>query len=133
MAYGKRDEWEFEYTARDIAKAAVVKLNYHHERLEWWTGRQAEVMEEIRARGIQVHEGQSRTNTNSGYGPSVTVDTQLQRDLAEATEKITEHKQKVAAYDGWVQTLEANAEARLKLKHDDYLYFFSKPIVLQEA
>jgi hypothetical protein len=40
--------------------------------------------------------------------------------------KILEHDNLVRTYDGWVQVLQGNPEARVTLHHDDWLFFFGK-------
>ena len=31
-----RKDWEFEYTAKELADAALTKRNYRETRVEWW-------------------------------------------------------------------------------------------------
>jgi hypothetical protein len=48
----------------------------------------------------------------------------LQRDLNECVTKIQQHRAAATEYDAWLQVLDANPEARLKLKHNDWMFFF---------
>ena len=47
------------------------------------------------------------------------------KDLNEANSKIQEHKDKVRAFQSWVEFLTA-AKGDLELTLSDYLYFFGK-------
>ena len=59
-------------------------------------------------------------------GPQVMVRGDLQKKLSECHTKSQSHQQAADEYDGWVQVLSANQEARLKLTQADWLYFFGK-------
>ena len=125
----KRDAWEFEHTAAKLAVAAEEKKLHHVARLEWWKRKKADVMADIRQKGISVHE--SVAATSSAYsnplrntGARIMVDATLQRDLDECSEKVGDHKRKAELYDGWAHVLRGNPESRLKLNHDDFLFFF---------
>ena len=50
----------------------------------------------------------------------------LQKDLTECLEKLSHHTQQVQQYDGWQQVLAANADSRVKLDIDDWLFFFGR-------
>lgn len=121
-----RHEWTFEYTAARIAEAAGKKRDHHKSRLDWWEAQREAVMAEVKASGIEVSESlaMAYSSTNASVGPQVMVRNDLQRKLTECYGKLKEHEAKIREYDGWHQVLLANSEARLKLHHDDWLYFF---------
>lgn len=123
-----RKDWEFEYTASALAVAAENQRDYRKTRVKAWEDKKAEVMDKIRTSGLTVHESPAKSMANYtssiGGGAHVMVDTTLQGDLNECVEKINTHRQAVTDYDGWVQVLRANPEARLKLKHADWMFFF---------
>lgn len=126
-----RDDWEFEYTAKNLASAAEAQRDFRKSRVEVWTAKKAEIMEKIRTSGLTVHEGvaaglSSYASNSSPGGAQVMVDTTLQRDLNECVSKIRTHSDAATEYDGWVQVLTANPESRLKLKHQDWMFFFGK-------
>lgn len=123
-----RNEWKFDYTASTLADAALAKRNAHEGKLHWWENKKAEVMTKVRESGIEVHESvaASYSNTKGSFGPQITIDATLQRDLQECQEKILSHTTLIQAYDGWVQVLTNNLEVRLTLHHDDWLFFFGK-------
>lgn len=127
-----RNNWEFEYTARMLADAAQQQKDYRLSRVTVWEGKKAEVMARIKESGITVHESvadkmTSYTVSNMGRnGPQITIDTTMQRDLSECAEKIQTHRQAATEYDGWIQMLNDNPEDRVKLKHNDWMYFFGK-------
>lgn len=127
-----RDDWEFEYTASTLASAAQAQRDHRSERVKVWEKKKAEVMAKIRDSGLTVHEGvaagmSSYTTSNAAHGgATVMVDTTLQRDLNECVGKIQTHRAAATEYEGWMQVLDANREARLKLKHSDWMFFFGK-------
>ncbi len=121
-----RTEWKFTYTASKLSEAATIKRDEHKKKLEWWDAKKAEVMKKVAETGIEVHDSvaASYSNTKGGFGPQITIDAGLQRDLSEYQSKIMEHNSAVNSFDGWQQVLSANPEARLDLDHEDYLFFF---------
>ncbi len=128
---GKRDEWEFEYTASKLAEGAAAQKAFRLGRVDVWTAAKEKVMADVKEGGIQVTESvaagmSSYTNSTQGFGPQIGIDPAFQKKLAECHAKIQAHQQAAAEYDGWVQVLKANAESRHKLTQADWLYFFGK-------
>jgi hypothetical protein len=125
----RRNEWTFEMPANQIAEAAVAKLKHHEQRLAFWKKAEAEVMADVKDKGLSVETslaGDNYSNKSRAYGPQIVIDDIFHRRLNEAAEKIREHTDKVAEYDGWVQVLTAHKDRSFPLNADDYLYFFSK-------
>lgn len=129
---GKRDEWEFEYTASKLAEGAAAQKEFRQGRVKWWSEQKEKLMEQVREDGVQVTEsvaaklGSNYANSTQSFGPQVSIRPELQQKLTECHSKIQSHQAMVAEYDGWVQVLSANPEARLKLTQGDWLYFFGK-------
>lgn len=125
-----RQEWEFEYTAAKLADAARKQRDYRESRVVFWKEKYAEVMKEVREAGIEVSEsvaaGVSNTYSTKMVGPQVMVRHDLQTKLTECHSKVQEHERASREYNGWAQVLDANPETRLRLHHDDWLYFFGK-------
>jgi hypothetical protein len=127
----QRDHWQFEYVGAKLAEASETKRRHHSGRLQWWLRKKREVMAEIRSRGISVHEsvaeGASQfTSVARGAGARIMVNATLQADLDECSAKAAMHRERAEAYSGWVQVLRANPEAKLRLDHSDWLYFFGE-------
>lgn len=126
---GNRNEWEFEYTAKALADGARKQLEFRVGRIKWWSEAKAKVMTEAKERGIEVSESVAagvNNYTTHVAGPQVMVRADLQSKLTECHGKIQTHEQAAAEYEGWVQMLDANPEARVKLTQADWLYFFQK-------
>ena len=127
---GKRDEWEFEYTASKLAEGAAAQKAFRLGRVTWWTDAKAKVMAEVKDTGLEVTEsvaaGISNYVNTQMAGPQIMVRADLQKKLAECHSKIQSHQQAADEYDGWVQVLGANPENRMKLTQADWLYFFGK-------
>ena len=123
-----RKDWEFEYTAKELADAAALKRDYRQSRVEWWEKQKEEVMKEVKESGLEVSESLANGYTsNVGRGPQVMVRSDLQTKLMECHERIQKHAGAVREYDGWTQVLEAQLPTnKLKLKHADWLFFFGK-------
>lgn len=125
---GNRDQWEFDYTARNLADGAKSQREFRLGRVAFWQDAKTRTMVEVKESGIEVSEsaGASVSNYTTGRGPQVMVRADLQGKLSECHTKIAEHQQAADDYAGWIQVLEANPEVRLKLTHADWLYFFGK-------
>lgn len=126
-----RSDWEFEYTARNLATAAKAQRDHRTGRVKVWEDKKVEIMQKVKDTGLTVHEGVAASMANytasaHAQGATVMVDATLQRDLNECVTKIRTHRDAATEYDAWVQVLEANPDARLKLKHNDWLFFFGK-------
>lgn len=131
---GKRDEWEFEYTASKLAEGAQVQKEFRLSRVKVWADAKAKLMAEVKESGLEVTESvaaqmgstYASNNVRGAGGPTINVRADLQTKLQECHSKIQSHDQAAAEYDGWVQVLNANPETRLKLTQADWLYFFGK-------
>lgn len=120
-----RSNWEFEYMASVLAKAALDKKEYRQSRANWWEETQKGVIAEIKESGLEFNESLAVSYASSaGRAPQLAVKPELQNKIKECHEKIREHLSAVREYDGWVQVLSANPESRMKLKHGDWLFFF---------
>lgn len=126
-----RQDWGFDYTATKLAEAAAQKQAFHQERLDWWKTKRLEVMNTIRSEGLEIDEKIALEYRNPksrdwDRGSQVMVRNDLQKDLSECLEKLGHHTQQLQQYDGWQQVLAANADARVKLDIDDWLFFFGR-------
>jgi hypothetical protein len=129
-----RSKWEFEYTAAKLASAAEAQLAFRKSRVEFWTKQQADVIAKIKATGLEVHEDiaalLSNANKYGGTAPmggaQIVIDPTMQSDLNKCFSKVSEHTAYVGQYSAWVQVLKGNPEARVKLDHDDWMFFFGK-------
>lgn len=137
----KRNEWTFQYYARDLYSAAKKKCEHHAERHTWWQDQREKTIKKIKAEGLSFDEslasikGGMASNTYSRQ-PTVTVEQTLLNDLYECNNKISEHRSKYAQYFAWKQIL-AEQSKTLDLTHDDWLFFFrentiDKPGVMNE-
>jgi hypothetical protein len=127
----QRNEWGFEYTASDLARAASSKLAFHDERLAFWKAKKDEVWATIRHEGLEVDEKialsyRSPKGSDFDRGARVMVRNDLQANLDEVLEKLKHHTNLRGQYDGWQQALEANPEARFKLDIEDWHFFFAR-------
>lgn len=121
-----RHSWEFEYPASTISEAAKRKREHHAARLDWWKNKQDEVINEVRANGLEVSESVSSLYASSmaPQGAQLIVKNEYQNKLNECHQKIQKHAELISEYDGWAEVLASNGEAKLKLKQADWLFFF---------
>lgn len=131
----KREEWTFEYTAARLADAAASQAAFRRDRFVFWRAKKEEVMQKIKDSGLTVHEDIALGLMDKTYvasatslrgGAQVLVDPTLQKDLTECVSKMQHHSERARQYEGWEQVLRGNAEARVLLDHDDWMYFFGK-------
>lgn len=126
-----RDNWKFEYTASKLAAAAAIKKDFHQERLEWWKAKRDEVMNTIRAEGLEIDEKIVMAYSNPkardwDRGAEVMIRNDLQKDLQECLKKLQYHSERADDYDGWQQVLAANPETRQQLDQADWIFFFGR-------
>ena len=121
-----RDKWMFPYTADTLHAAATEKHKFHTGRLEWWNKKKEDVMNQIRAHGLEIDESVAIGYSNSGRNASVSVRDDLLRDLNECVAKVNEHTSKVKDYDAWIQVLKSQGQSSFNLNQDDWLFFFVK-------
>lgn len=126
-----RDQWKFRYTARQLAEAAQAKIAFHQSRLDFWEARRKEVIDEIKADGIEVNEKTvlqfgSPKMRDFQQGGDIMIRNDLRKSLAESYEKLAYHTGRRDTYDGWQQVLGANAEDAIELDIDDWLFFFGQ-------
>jgi hypothetical protein len=126
-----RQDWGFEYTANKLAEASDRKKAFHQERLDWWKAKRVEVMTIIRSEGLEIDEKialeyRHPKSRDWDGGSQVMVRNDLQKDLTECLEKLSYHTQQLQQYDGWQQVLAANADVRVKLDIEDWLFFFGR-------
>lgn len=127
MIVGLRNDWEFEYTAGNLADAAEKQKAHRLERKQAWIDQYRDIQAKIKDGGVTIHESVSKhmgNTTSYGHDPEVQIDPKLSKDLKEAHRRIQTHDDAAREYDGWIQVLRANKEDRLKLNHGDWLYFF---------
>lgn len=123
----KRNEWAFDYSAADLAGAAAKKRVHHEERRAWWEQKQAMVIEEVRASGLEITEDIAAlyASTAALGGARVVVKDDCQRRLSECHMKIKGHDEKAREYAGWEAVLRSRPQTeRRELHVDDWLFFF---------
>jgi hypothetical protein len=127
---GKRNEWQFPYTAAQVAEGARLQREFRRSRVAWWADEKAKVLAEIRESGLEINESIAATISNytsqQPGGPQVMIRPELQRKLAECHAKIQSHQQAADEYAGWIDVLKDRPSMSLQLTHMDWLYFFGK-------
>ena len=130
LGSGQRDSWEFEYSAKDLARGATQQKEFRLSRVVVWTKAKEDLLVEVKEKGITITDSVAASlgnyATSAMSGPSIGIDPQFQKKLAECHSKIQAHTQAAAEYDGWVQVLEVSGDNRYKLNQADWLYFFGK-------
>lgn len=125
--YSNRQKWEFEYSAGNLAVAAEKKAKWRGERARWWQKQYDVLLEDVKLKGLVVNKtvGQKYSTSNAARGVRIEVNDEFQEKFDECFNKINEHSNAANGYLGWKAVLEANPESRLKLTHEDWLYFFA--------
>lgn len=120
-----RQNWKFQYPAREVADAAAAKRARHAERLAWWEQQQKSLIAEVREKGLEVEESLAAVYASSAapHGARLVVKDDYQTKLNECHMKIKLHSAKTREYDGWVQFLSIRTDA-IELDCDDYLFFY---------
>jgi hypothetical protein len=126
-----KGNWQFAYTAAQLAQAATRKMEFHTERLAWWKQKRASVMATIRSEGIEINEKialeyRSPKSGDWNNGSQVMIRNDLQKALHECQDKLSHHTGKLSEYSGWHQLLNANPSTTQQLDIEDWLFFFEK-------
>src|SRR5262245_58957128 len=127
----QRQQWCFEYTGAALTDAVRAKVELHRSRFEWWLNKKQEILAKIRSEGLEIDERialEHKTVKARDWerGAQVLIRNDLQAGLDECLNKLAYHTAQLNAYEGWLQVLGANPEVRLRLDHDDWLFFFGK-------
>lgn len=126
----RRDSWKFRYTGSDLSEAATARLAFHQERIQWWKQQRGEVMQRIRAEGLEIDESlavgyRSPKSRDWEDATRVNIRRDLREQLNECSHKLAQHTELAISYSAWRRVLQANPEASLKLDHADWQFFFS--------
>jgi hypothetical protein len=139
-----RNEWEFEYKASEILKAAQAKCEYHDARLKWWTAKKEEKLTKLKEEGVNVDQSvvfeetygaNPKAFVSNTYArqPSVKLDETLVKDLNECISKCQDHRQKANAYQGWCAILAKHGDKALQLQADDWHHFFGTEALVERG
>ena len=127
----ERNKWQFEYTAHKLAEAAVERKAHHESRLDWWKRQKAELLEQIKAEGLEVNESVANRfegiTDMSSRSPQIMVRTEFQEKMRECHNRIHVHQELIFEYSSWIAMLSANPEQRVLLDIQDFTFFFGKP------
>ena len=129
----QRENWNFTYTAAQLAKAATQKILYHEECLKVWVARRTSVIATIRSDGIEVDESALQFINNPkardwDLPTEVMVRNDLRKELTDCTRKLAYHTERRDTFDGWRQALQANPDCSHALDIDDWLFFFGRDV-----
>ncbi len=121
-----RHIWAFPVRAAAVAKAALKSQQHHERRARWWEDSKTVVMQKIKDGGIDVSESMMALYGQSSIArqPTVTINAELQQQIAECHQKIKEHESKARDYAVWAEFLADNVDEVLMLKHEDWVFFF---------
>lgn len=113
-----------------MADAARTRLAHHRSRFDWWKEKKEQVLQTIRAEGLEIDEKlaleySSPKSRDWQDGARVTVRNDLRDHLNECLKKLAHHTAQVRSYLAWQDVLTANPDARLSLDHEDWSFFFS--------
>lgn len=129
----QRNDWTFTYPATQLAETARAKIDAHQKQLDFWMAKRNELIERIRAEGIEVNEKIALGLVNQkardwDRGGEVMIRNDLRKGLTETFEKLAYHTERRDTYDGWEQVLKANPNASFALDIEDWLFFFGRDV-----
>lgn len=114
-----RRDWEFQFTAADVAEGAAKKATYHAQRRDHWAKEVDRVRKEIKESGIDIQSH----DVTGGQRHEVRIDPAMARRLSEAESKYQSHDADHDTYLKWERVLRTDPTKHLKLNYDDVLYF----------
>lgn len=118
-----RAEWEFIYTAEEVAEAAERKVKYHGDRAAWWEGESKKAEEELKQKGFEYRSRER----SMGADIEIVGDPELAKRVSTSKQKIREHREKEELFSTWVRALKAvtkhGKSQELTLTIADILFF----------
>lgn len=117
-----RNAWTFNYSAGEVLRGCMGRVDYHTRRLAHWKLERDNVEKEMREHGVTFHEP-----TYSGGGPlQAKLDESLSTRLSECRVSISYHAHKLETYSPFLKALQREDEGRLLwLTADDVDFFFT--------
>jgi hypothetical protein len=115
-----RKEWQFQANVEQLVRAVGERLDYHNQRIDYWTNEQNVSLEKLKEQGLEVTE----LEVTGGIRADVRFDAKLMERLNEAKAAIKRHKAKREEYEVWSRTFSREPEERsLNLNSDDIEFF----------
>lgn len=115
-----REDWEFQFTAKEVAEAAEKVSSYHRGRQQHWDERARNLATEIRETGVELKE----ITVTGGSRFEAHVNNSLGNQLSEAKSKADSHKMTADKYADWGFALRTLAPSQtLSLDVTDVTFF----------
>lgn len=103
-----RDNWEFAFDIDTLIDAAIDKVDWHGNKLEYYKSETEKAEKDLRENGVEVRESLNLRNTYSTQqNLNIVVDPQKQHHLEACQAKVREHQEKLHEYETWVRAFEA--------------------------
>jgi hypothetical protein len=118
-----RADWEFIYTAEEVAAAAECKMKHHSDRAAWWEGESKKAEEDLKSKGFEYRERER----SMGADLEIVGDPELAKRVSTCKQKMREHRESEEQYSTWVRALKAvtkrGKSQELTLTIADILFF----------
>lgn len=128
----ERNNWTFAFDVTEIVDGATKQLKWREERTAWWKAQQETLKDEIRDKGISVHDWTDLvggSNTRGYNAPQLNIDQSLTKKLQDAFYKTQEHDGAAKEYKRWLGILAREKPNRvLQLTEDDVEFFFMEAV-----
>lgn len=115
-----RHHWEYEYTGSEIIEAVKDKVDYHAERLNFWTKEKLKCEKELKENGVSI-EGYDVTG---GRRYEAKLDNSLANRYTEAWDKCESHGNMMDKFHSYLRALEHNPPTKVYYLNLDDVEFF---------
>jgi hypothetical protein len=123
----QRNEWTFQYLAREIGAASTQKREHHESRLTFWRDELVKAEAALREKGVEFREAPMTSSYGATHRTDVVIDPTLQSRVSECRGKVQTHESQAYEFARWERTFDkAHADAPAKvydLNADDLAYF----------
>lgn len=129
MDKANREEWEFNFPISKVLAGAQAQLDYRKSRVAFWEQEKKDVTAEVTKSGLTVYEPDPEkfSSYSNRQDAEIQMDTNLRKRLTTASQKLRDNQERVQEYKAWVEFLSAGKQDdHLKLKHNDWQFFFGK-------
>jgi len=115
----KRQEHLFQFTGKQISRAARTEHDYHIERMEWWKIEQKKAIEATKEKGVEVRE----YDITGGKAVQVITDPSLSMRLTDCANKLNSHRKAADDFKIQADCYGTQPERTYELQPDDVIYF----------
>jgi hypothetical protein len=116
---GQREKWTVKVAATKLVTCCTERMQYHRERVDFWTKERVTAEESIRKDGITL----THSAVTGGHRTGVKLDDSMAERISECQQKMDSHKDSFNRFRAYSSMLVLAGEEMMVMHADDVLYF----------